>query len=344
MPRNQAPGGYWIYESIKDVFFEERYNLGVELGKGGTAKVFICQNKASGENWAVKIIEKKIDKKIVRTETGILLKLNHPNVIRLKEIYETHSTIYLVLELVTGGELFDRIVSRGHYSEKDAALCVKEMLTGVKYLHDNGVVHRDLKPENFLYEKPTAESKLKVADFGLSTIIRPQVDLKTVCGTPGYCAPEVLSGTTYGQAVDMWSIGVITYILLCGYEPFFGETERELFRNIRKCNYKFDSPWWSGVSINARDLIERLLVVDPKKRLTADQALLHPWVKGVAAKSEHMKLAHHQLKEFNAKRKLKAATGSALVAARVAQKINVTDIFSVPEKDKNTPVSKLLSA
>ncbi|KAL5003975.1 hypothetical protein ScPMuIL_017431 [Solemya velum] len=199
--------------------------------------------------------------------------------------------------------------NRGHYSEKDAAKAVRDMLVAVKYLHENGVVHRDMKPENLLYENPSSDSKLKVADFGLSKIIEHEVQMNTVCGTPGYCAPEVLSGKKYGPACDLWSVGVITYIL-----------KRDV-QKILKANYQFDSPYWDPISENAKDLVRRLLTLDDRKRSTAEQALQHPWVKGKAAKSDHMSETHEKIKTFNANRKLKAATEAMLMVARATRNI-----------------------
>lgn len=303
---------YWIKESIKDKSFEDHYELGKELGRGATSIVYKCEQRGTATQWAVKIINKKVEKKIVSTEIGVLLKMNHPHVIRLKELYETDTQIYLVLELVTGGELFDRIVTRGYYSEKDAAKCVKDLLEALKYLHENDIVHRDLKPENLLYENNGDDARLKIADFGLSKIMEKEVMMNTVCGTPGYCAPEILKGRRYDCSVDLWSVGVITYILLCGYEPFFDDNEAEMFKKIIKVDYEFDPQWWSEVSENAKDLIRKLLSRDPKQRLTAAQALAHPWVRGSAAKSNHMEEAQSQLKKFNARRKLKVCTDVVL--------------------------------
>ncbi|KAF1402634.1 KCC4 kinase, partial [Thinocorus orbignyianus] len=247
-----------------------------------------------------------VDKKIVRTEIGVLLRLSHPNIIKLKEIFETPTEISLVLELVTGGELFDRIVEKGYYSERDAADAVKQILEAVAYLHANGIVHRDLKPENLLYATPAPDAPLKIADFGLSKIVEDQVTMKTVCGTPGYCAPEILRGCAYGPEVDMWSLGIITYILLCGFEPFYDERgDQYMFKRILNCEYDFVSPWWDDVSLNAKDLVKKLIVLDPKKRLTTLQALQHPWVTGKAANFAHMDNAQKKLQEFNARRKLK---------------------------------------
>lgn len=303
----------WIQESIKDKAFEETYSISKELGCGATSKVFKCIHNGTGQAWAVKVINKNVEKKVIRTEIGVLLKIQHPNVIRMKDIYETPTQIYIVLELVTGGELFDRIVSRGHYSEKDAAKAVKEMLIAVKHLHDNGVIHRDLKPENLLYENLSPDAKLKIADFGLSKIIGSEVTTNTVCGTPGYCAPEVIRGKNYNASVDLWSVGVIAYILLCGYEPFVDDDERKMYKKILKGQFEFDLPYWENITENAKDLVEKLLKVDVKQRLTVEKALNHPWVRGVAASGEHMEEAQTNIKLFNARRKMKALTDIGLV-------------------------------
>uniref|UniRef100_A0A8C1HBG7 Calcium/calmodulin-dependent protein kinase type IV n=2 Tax=Cyprinus carpio TaxID=7962 RepID=A0A8C1HBG7_CYPCA len=274
--------------------------------RGATSVVFRCEEKQTEKPYAVKVLKKTIDKKIVRTEIGVLLRLSHPNIIRLKEIFETEMEIFLILELVTGGELFDRIVERGYYSERDAAHVIKQILEAVAYLHENGVVHRDLKPENLLYADLSIDAPLKIADFGLSKIIDEQVTMKTVCGTPGYCAPEILRGNAYGPEVDMWSVGVILYILLCGFEPFFDPRgDQYMYSRILNCDYEFVSPWWDEVSLNAKDLVSKLIVLDPHKRLTVKQALEHPWVLGKIARFSHMDTTQRKLQEFNARRKLK---------------------------------------
>ncbi|XP_041042282.1 calcium/calmodulin-dependent protein kinase type IV [Carcharodon carcharias] len=319
--------GYWIDGSNTESALEDYYQIESELGRGATSVVYQCRQKGTEKPYAVKVLKKTVDKKIVRTEIGVLLRLSHPNIIRLKEIFETLTEINLVLELVTGGELFDRIVEKGYYSENDAAGAVKQILEAVAYLHENGIVHRDLKPENLLYASPTPDALLKIADFGLSKIADDQVTMKTVCGTPGYCAPEILQGCVYGPEVDMWSVGVITYILLCGFEPFYDERgDQYMYKRILNCDYDFVSPWWDEVSVNAKDLVKKLILLDPKKRLTTYQALQHPWVIGKSANFIHMDNAHKKLQEFNARRKLKAAVKAVVASSRLGSSNSHTNV------------------
>ncbi|XP_058019504.1 calcium/calmodulin-dependent protein kinase type IV-like isoform X2 [Ahaetulla prasina] len=288
---------YWIEGSRRQSALQDFYLMGPELGRGATSVVYSCEEKGSQVQYAAKILKKTI---------------------KLKDIFETPTEITLILELVTGGELFDRIVERGFYSERDAAHVVKQILEAVSYLHSNGVVHRDLKPENLLYADLSPDAPLKIGDFGLSKIVDEQDTMKTVCGTPGYCAPEILHGSPYGPEVDMWSVGVITYILLCGFEPFFDPRgDQYMYSRILNCDYEFVSPWWDEVSLNAKDLVQKLIVLDPQKRLTVHQALEHPWVTGKAAKFAHMDSTQKKLQEFNARRKLKAAVKAVVASSRL---------------------------
>jgi len=315
---------------------EDFYDILEEIGRGSSSIVCKCKQKGTEKFYAVKTLKKKEEEKVIQREVGILLRLDHTNVIKMKDIFETDEKLHLVLELVTGGELFDRIVERGCYCERDAANAVRQILDAVAYLHDNDIVHRDLKPENLLYEGTGDDSPLKLADFGLSKITPERVELTTLCGTPGYCAPEVLMGKTYGSEVDMWAVGVIAYILICGYEPFYDEIgDQAMFQRILKCDYHFHPEWWGKISENAKDLVRKLLQFNPAKRLTAKDALQHPWVTGKGAKRDPNPDTHEKLKEFNARRKLK---GSMLTVWALQDLKR-----SVQQKaDSNPPVRQLL--
>merc|ERR1712141_411418 len=211
---------------------------------------------------------------------------------------------YLVMELVTGGELFDRIVEKGSYTEKDAADLIKQVLSAVAYMHSSGVVHRDLKPENLLYHSPDEDSKIMISDFGLSKMEESGI-MATACGTPGYVAPEVLAQKPYGKAVDVWSIGVISYILLCGYPPFYDENDANLFAQILKGEFEFDSPYWDEISADAKEFIRQLMCVDVDKRLSCEEALEHAWITGAKSEKNIHASVSEQLKKNFAKSRWK---------------------------------------
>jgi len=299
---------------------EKYYELLEHLGSGTFATVRAAKEKATEKKYAIKIIDKKAmgpKQDMMMREVEILKQVKHSNVIKLKELFESPQKLYLVMELVTGGELFDKIVDKGSYSEKDASFVMKQIVDAVRYLHENNIVHRDLKPENLLLESPKSDI-VKIADFGLSKILGAEAMLKTACGTPGYVAPEVLQLNGYGKEVDMWSIGVIMYILLCGFPPFYEESNAQLFKAIMEGRFSYPDPYWSGVSDSAKDLINKLLVVDPKKRLTADQALQHPWIAGTTANPEPLQNeVIVKMKRFNARRKFKMAITIILATIRL---------------------------
>eukprot|EP01088_Endostelium_zonatum_P006526 TRINITY_DN18661_c0_g1_i1.p1 TRINITY_DN18661_c0_g1~~TRINITY_DN18661_c0_g1_i1.p1 ORF type:complete len:306 (-),score=75.46 TRINITY_DN18661_c0_g1_i1:126-1043(-) len=278
-----------------------KYDIGNELGRGAFSVVKLGTVKKSKDKVAIKIIDKKNVgpeyEKNLRMETEILQKVHHPNIIHLKEMIDTKDKIYFVMELVTGGELFDRIVEKGSYSEDDAKDLVRKIVSAVEYLHSKGIAHRDLKPENLLVKSLDQDTEVKIADFGLSKIIDQDKMMQTACGTPGYVAPEVLQAEGYGDEVDMWSIGVITYILLCGFPPFYSESVPEVFEQIMKAEYDYPAEYWDEISDEAKDFINHLLVVDVKKRLTAKKALEHNWLKANKAKTG--KLAKFQAKMKN---------------------------------------------
>ncbi|XP_069798378.1 calcium/calmodulin-dependent protein kinase type 1D-like isoform X2 [Narcine bancroftii] len=247
------------------------------LGSGAFSDVYLAKERATDKLVALKCLPKNKDNVVLENEILVLRKIKHENIIALEDTYESPTHYYLVMQLVSGGELFDRILERGVYTEKDASLLIRQILEAVRYLHKNGIVHRDLKPENLLYFNSDENSKIMISDFGLSKMEETGV-MSTACGTPGYVAPEVLHQKPYDKAVDCWSIGVITYILLCGYPPFYEDTESKLFARISKAEYEFDSPFWDGISEQAKGFIRHLLEKDPSKRFTCEEALRHPWI------------------------------------------------------------------
>ncbi|XP_020292730.1 calcium/calmodulin-dependent protein kinase type 1 isoform X2 [Pseudomyrmex gracilis] len=270
---------------------EDKYILKDLLGTGAFSEVRLAESKEKpGQMFAVKIIDKKALKgkeDSLENEIKVLRRLTHPNIVQLLETFEDKHKVYLVMELVTGGELFDRIVEKGSYTEKDASGLIRQVLEAVGYMHDQGVVHRDLKPENLLYYSPDEDSKIMISDFGLSKMEDSGI-MATACGTPGYVAPEVLAQKPYGKAVDVWSIGVISYILLCGYPPFYDESDANLFAQILKGEFEFDSPYWDDISDSAKDFIRKLMCVNVEERYTCKQALAHPWISGNAASNKNI--------------------------------------------------------
>mmetsp|Transcript_41986 Transcript_41986/g.102937 ORF Transcript_41986/g.102937 Transcript_41986/m.102937 type:complete len:509 (+) Transcript_41986:169-1695(+) len=296
------------------------------LGEGKFAQVKKAKHKKSGRMYAVKIITKdkckSSDQEKFGREIDIMRKVDHPNCIKFYEMFESRSKLYLIIELVSGGELFDRVISKTHYSEKEAAVCFEQIISGINYLHSIGIVHRDMKPENVLYESPFEDSKIKIADFGLGRIL--DVDgmemsaLKTVCGTPSYVAPEIIHRKGYGKECDVWSSGIILYILLCGFPPFDQDAHVSiLFDHIKRGKFSFPKPYWDQISEEAMDLVKGMMTVDPKKRLTPEQCLKHKWLtkfhEGKISDTQ-LSSAQDQLKEYAAARKLKGAinTMSAL--------------------------------
>ncbi|NXU47606.1 KCC1G kinase, partial [Turnix velox] len=254
------------------------------LGSGAFSEVFLVKQRSTGKLFALKCIKKSplTRESSLENEIAVLKKIKHENIVTLEDIYESTTHFYLVMQLVSGGELFDRILERGVYTEKDASGVIHQVLTAVKYLHENGIVHRDLKPENLLYLTPEENSKIMITDFGLSKMEQNGI-MSTACGTPGYVAPEVLAQKPYSKAVDCWSIGVITYILLCGYPPFYEETESKLFEKIKEGYFEFESPFWDDISESAKDFIRHLLEKNPTTRFTCEEALRHPWINGNTA-------------------------------------------------------------
>ncbi|XP_013369264.1 PREDICTED: serine/threonine-protein kinase DCLK3 [Chinchilla lanigera] len=261
---------------------EKHYETGRVIGDGNFAVVKECRHRETRQVYAMKIIDKsklKGKEDIIDSEILIIQSLSHPNIVKLHEVYEMEMEIYLIMEYVQGGDLFDAIIESVKFPEPDAALLIMDLCKALVHMHDKNIVHRDLKPENLLVQLNEDKSTtLKLADFGLAKrVVRP---IFTVCGTPTYVAPEILSEKGYGLEVDMWAAGVILYILLCGFPPFRSpeRDQDELFNIIQLGHFEFLAPYWDNISDAAKDLVSRLLVVDPKKRYTAHQVLQHPWI------------------------------------------------------------------
>jgi calcium/calmodulin-dependent protein kinase-4 len=317
---------FWVESREKSRSFFDDYVIGGVMGKGVTSCVYRCKNKNDDSDWACKVIQKEGQgkrKKVVSSEIEALLKLSHPNIVQMRQIYESAMEVFIVLELADGGELFDRIVKKGHYSEKEAARVVNQVMSALDYAHSKGIVHRDIKPENILYQSVSDDSLIKISDFGFAKEFDEKTIMSTFCGTIGYCAPEVILKEAYTSAVDIWSLGVVLYILLCGYEPFWDETgEPGVTRKIVKGEYEFESPYWDDISQAARDFVVQMMSVDPLKRPSAKSALENAWVKGHTAQDTHLQRTQERIREFNAKRKFKAA-GRAVLAINSLSSGNV---------------------
>ncbi|KAL2229237.1 UNVERIFIED_CONTAM: Calcium-dependent protein kinase 2 [Sesamum indicum] len=291
---------------------KEHFNLGHKLGHGQFGTTFLCVERKTGKEYACKSIAKRKlltqeDVDDVRREIEIMHHLSgNPNVISIKGAYEDAVAVHVVMELCTGGELFDRIVKRGHYSEKKAAELTRTIVGVIETCHSLGVMHRDLKPENFLFVNEDEDSPLKAIDFGLSMFFKPGETFTDVVGSPYYVAPEVLC-KRYGPEADVWSAGVIIYILLCGVPPFWGESEQEIFQEVLHGDVDLTSDPWPKISDSAKDLVKKMLVRDPRKRLTAHQVLCHPWVQvdGVAPDKPLDSAVLTRLTQFSAMDKLK---------------------------------------
>uniref|UniRef100_UPI0037E79202 serine/threonine-protein kinase DCLK1-like isoform X2 n=1 Tax=Semicossyphus pulcher TaxID=241346 RepID=UPI0037E79202 len=297
----------------------ERYKVGRTLGDGNFAVVRECVERSTGREYALKIISKEKcrgKEHMIQSEVSILRRVKHPNIVLLIEEMDTHSELFLVMELVKGGDLFDAITSSNKYTERDASCMLFNLASAIKYMHSLNIVHRDIKPENLLvYEHHDGSKSLKLGDFGLATIVNGP--LYTVCGTPTYVAPEIVAETGYGLKVDIWAAGVITYILMCGFPPFrgSGEDQEVLFEQILGGQLDFPASYWDNVSDSAKSLITGMLQVDVNKRYTAVQVLDHPWVNedGVSENEPQLPVAGKIKKHFNTGPKLNSTSAGVSV-------------------------------
>ncbi|XP_030620552.1 death-associated protein kinase 2a [Chanos chanos] len=274
---------------------EDFYEIGEELGSGQFAIVKQCREKSSGREFAAKFIKKRqssasrrgVLREEIEREVNILQQICHPNIVMLHDVYENRTDVVLILELVSGGELFDFLAQKESLSEEEATQFIKQILEGVHYLHTRNIAHFDLKPENImLLDKNVPLPRIKLIDFGLAHKITEGSEFKNIFGTPEFVAPEIVNYEPLGLEADMWSVGVITYILLSGASPFLGETKQDTLGNISAMNYEFDDEFFSQTSELAKSFIRQLLQKDTKKRLTIQDALNHPWIKSNEHKEE----------------------------------------------------------
>ncbi|KAK2822629.1 hypothetical protein Q5P01_022694 [Channa striata] len=296
------------------------YEMGEELGSGQFAIVRKCKEKSKGVEYAAKFIKKRrlsssrrgVSREEIEREVNILREIQHSNIITLHDIFENKTDVILILELVSGGELFDFLAEKESLTEEEATQFLKQILDGVQYLHSKRIAHFDLKPENImLLDKNVPNPRIKLIDFGIAHQIKAGNEFKNIFGTPEFVAPEIVNYEPLGLEADMWSIGVITYILLSGASPFLGETKQETLTNISAVNYDFDEEYFSNTSELAKDFIRRLLVKDPKKRMTIDDSLEHPWIKAIKRRNvrqeerdhrpERRRLKTTRLKEYTIK-------------------------------------------
>jgi calcium-dependent protein kinase len=321
------------------------YRRGKPLGSGANGQVYEALHLVSNDVRAIKIISKRklklaanaIEK--FEAEVEILKRLDHPHIMRLYEFYEDERNYYLVTEQLTGGELFDYILERGKLSESQASKIMKQVLSAISYCHANGIVHRDLKPENLLRENKTPDANIKVIDFGESALMNPGEILSSMLGTPYYIAPEVLANS-YGEKCDVWSCGVILYILLGGTPPFNGKTDAEIIARVRTGTFEFSGKAWQLVSSQAKDLISKMLVVNPDARISAIEAANHPWIReyNSLVRKDSVKIisgSFDNLKSFASSRKLKQAICVFIASQLISkdEKQRLTEAFQ--ELDTN---------
>ncbi|KAG7456780.1 hypothetical protein MATL_G00239490 [Megalops atlanticus] len=306
--------------SFRQEDVELYYEMGDELGSGQFAIVRRCREKSTGAEYAAKFIKKRrlsssrrgVSREEIEREVNILREIQHSNIITLHDVFENKTDVILILELVSGGELFDFLAEKESLTEEEATQFLKQILDGVHYLHSKHIAHFDLKPENImLLDKDVPSPRIKLIDFGIAHQIKAGNEFKNIFGTPEFVAPEIVNYEPLGLEADMWSIGVITYILLSGASPFLGESKQETLTNISAVNYDFDEDYFSNTSELAKDFIRRLLVKDPKKRMTIQDSLEHPWIKVIkrrnvrqedsGRKTERRRLKTTRLKEYTIK-------------------------------------------
>jgi len=301
------------------------YRIGKILGTGAFGEVRMCVHRESSAQRAVKVLRKshmdEDEKRMLFNEINILKEIDHPNIVKMYEFFEDEKRYYLVTEICKGGELFDEILQRGKFSERDGAVLMKQVLSCINYCHQNNIVHRDLKPENILLEQNKEFDAIKIIDFGTSLVYDPNKSLDEKLGTPYYIAPEVLN-KNYNSKCDIWSCGVIAYIVLSGMPPFNGQSDQEIMKKVRAGSFSFDDKVWNNISDNCKDFITQLLTYKQEERPTASQALQHPWIVELSTTVVDEKSACDalsNLKSFKVDSSMKQAT-FAFIASQLLSK------------------------
>ena len=317
----------------------KEYILGKTLGKGAFAQVRLAVHKATKQNRAVKIInKKKVDMQELLTEISIVSKLSHPSIMQVYEVFEDITNVYIVSEYCKGGELFEIISKKGSFSEKEACIIMEQLLSGICYSHKNGIVHRDLKPENILMEDTSHNLNIKIVDWGCATQMKQKERLHEMDGTSYYIAPEVLEGD-YDEKCDIWSCGVILYVLLCGYAPFYGDTDEDIYKQVLKGEYDFPKEEWDNVSEEAKNLVKKMIEKDTKKRISALEALQDEWFKINKQKKSGNKLLAknvlNNMKKFKKNKKFEQATISFIINQLVLKEERKDLEKQFKEWDKN---------
>lgn len=314
-----------LVEDSKNFSVEEDYILGQEIGHGGFATVKEASHRETGKKYAVKIMDKSRfnsrDLNLIKTEVKLMdVVKGHKNIVTLVESYEVKNTLWLIMELVEGGELFEKIQEVEFYSEKDGSKIIEALLRTLLYCHEQGVIHRDLKPENILCGTKEFKdvSDIKLTDFGLSVLCPLGQKVRGSIGTIDFAPPEIVDDKEYDHKVDMWSVGVLSYIILGGYAPFQDSNQEKLKRLIRNCEFEFHSPEWDEVSEVAKDFITKLLVIDPEKRMSPVQALEHPFIGIKDVLNENLnKAASVAFKVYMAKKRMRATVFSVMATNRM---------------------------
>nr|XP_057903137.1 death-associated protein kinase 2 [Doryrhamphus excisus] len=336
---------------------EDFYEIGDVLGSGHFGQVRRVRELATGTYWAGKFVKLRktscsrlgLERSRVEEEVEVIQTLQHPNIVALKDVFESRSEVVLILEIVSGGELFDFIAEKENLTEDEAIEFMKQILNGLGFMHSKNIAHFDLKPENImLSDKECPHPNIKLIDFGLAHHFNSGEEYKSSSGTPQYIAPEVINSEALSTAADMWSIGVITYILLSGLSPFQGDTDEETLKNVLAMNYRLDTQHFSTTSSTAKDFIEKLLVKNPSDRLTAEDCLRHPWIKPITRKQvanrNRSSINMKNFKKFNARRKWKMSYNMVWMCNRLVRlKLLCKGSSDPPERQCESDVEDLES-